>query len=256
MKISVQIAVTLIVLYAALCAGFYFLQDRFLYRPGPEVSRPGIESFRFSSDGAVLKVWVLHPGTQRALIYFGGYADDVSEKLPLFSDTFPGATVYLVNYRSFGGSTGRPSEAALIGDAQAIYDWAAPRHERIIVMGRSLGTGVATALAASRPVERLILVTPYDSMSNVVADDTPWIPVHWLIKDHYNSAARMATVHAPVLVLVAENDHTIARARSDALINAIPPALRHTVMIRGATHDDLPLFLEYLKGHENLAIAD
>jgi pimeloyl-ACP methyl ester carboxylesterase len=256
MKIFTHTALGLVIIYVALCAGFYFLQDRFLYRPVPEASRPGAQSFRFSSDDAVLKVWVLRPGAQRALIYFGGYADDVSEKLPMFSDSFPGLTVYLVNYRSFGGSTGRPSEAALIGDAQAVYDWAARRHERIMVMGRSLGTGVATALAATRPVERLILVTPYDSMINVVAGDTPWIPVHWLMRDHYNSAARMATVHAPVLVLVAENDHTIVRARSDALINAIPPALRHTVIIGGATHDDLPLFLEYLKGHEDLVLGD
>lgn len=257
MKIAIRIAVAVIVIYGALCAVFYFLQDRFIYYPMPEVNRPGAQSFRLKNGDAVVKVWVLHPGQPQAVIYFGGNADDVGASLPAFSATFPDQTVYLVNYRGYGGSTGKPSEAALVSDARAVYDRVAPRHDHITVMGRSLGTGVATALAATRPAQRLILVTPYDSLSNVAEDDGPWLlPVRWLMRDPYNSAALIAKVRVPVLVIVAEKDQVIRRARSDALIAAIPAPLRHTALIKGATHNDLALFLDYLRAHEKLAVGD
>jgi fermentation-respiration switch protein FrsA (DUF1100 family) len=256
MRFASRIAAAVLVTYAVLCALFFVLQDRFIYHYIPPVDRPGAESLRLKSGDAVVKVWVLHPGLHPAVIYFGGNLDDVGANLPDFSQTFPDRTIYLVNYRGYGGSTGRPSEAALVGDAQAIYDWAAPRHDRITVMGRSLGTGVATALAASRHVERLILITPYDSLTNVVADDAPWLPVSWLMRDHYNSASRIANVHAPVLLMIAGRDSVILRPRSDALNAAIPESLRSTVVIKSATHNDLQLFLGYLQSHGNLLLAE
>ena len=242
-----RIAAAAILSYVALCALLYLLQDRLIYHRVREVDRPGAQSLRIQSNDALVKVWVLHPGRRAAVIYFGGNADDVGASLADFSATFPERTVYLVNYRGYGGSTGRPSEVALIADAQLIYDHIAPRHERIIAMGRSLGTAVATALAASRPVERLILATPFDTLGNVAAEHFPIFPVHWLLRDQYNSAARIGSVRAPVLVLVAQHDRVISRARSDALIAAIPAPLRQVVVINGASHDDLQLFLAYLQ---------
>ena len=66
-------------------------------------------------------------------------------------------------------------------------------------MGRSLGTGIATALASQRTVAGLVLVTPYDSIANVASDRYPWLPVHLLIKDSYDSATGIRQVEAPVL---------------------------------------------------------
>ena len=190
-----------------------------------------------------------------AVIYFGGNAEDVSANLDDFAPTFPDRTVYLVNYRGYGGSTGQPSEAALIADAQAIHDWAADRHEHIIVIGRSLGTGVATALAASRAVAGLILVTPYDTLLNVAFDHFAWLPMPWLLRDRYDSVSRMGRVRAPVLVLVAGDDEVIFKARSDALSAAIPSSLRQTVLLEGATHNDLDAFPAYLQSLRDFAAA-
>ena len=119
----------------------------------------------------------------------------------------------------------------------------------IAVVGRSLGSGVAVALAARRPVERLILVTPFDSIAGVAADHFPWLPVRALLRDRYDSLGRIGAVHAPTLVVVAEHDEVVYRARSDALIAAIAPPLRHTVLVAGATHNDVslyPIFLQSL----------
>jgi len=234
-----------LVIYIAVCAGMYWSQDGLLYFPTPEIDRPGVQALRIKRGDVTVKVWALHPSAQPALLYFGGNGEDVGENLSDFGRAFPDRAIYLVNYRGYGGSTGHPSEAALIADGEAIYDQLAAQHDHIIVMGRSLGTGVATALAAARPVAGVVLVTPYDSIANVGAGRYPWLPVHWLIKDPYDSAARIGKVKAPVLVLVAENDDSILRPRSDALIAAAPAGLTHVVVIPSAGHNDIETFPPY-----------
>jgi uncharacterized protein len=231
--------------YGVLCALLYLAQDRLMYLATPEVDRPSARSLRLKSGPATLKLWELHPDQRAALIYFGGNAEDVGANIADFDSAFADRAVYLVNYRGYGGSSGRPSEAALITDAQAVFDWLTLRHHRIAVIGRSLGSGVAVALAASRPVERLALVTPFDSISNVAADHFFWMPVRRLLRDRYDSLARIARVRAPLLIVVAEHDEVVRRARSDALISALPAARRHTVLIQGATHNDIGDFPAY-----------
>jgi uncharacterized protein len=232
-------------IYSALCVLMYLAQDRLLYFPTPEIDHAGAQVLLVKRGDVTVKVWALHPDARPALLYFGGNGEDVGADLHDFARAFPDRAIYLVNYRGYGGSAGRPSESALIGDAEAIYDQLAAQHDRIVVMGRSLGTGVATALASSRPVAGLVLVTPFDSIANVGAGRYPWLPVRWLIKDPYDSASRIGKVRAPVLVLVAEHDESILRPRSDALIAAIPAGLGRSVVIASATHNDIETFPAY-----------
>ncbi len=241
MNAAVRLALIAASTYALAGCALYFLQDRLLYRPTPEVARPGAQPLRIERGTATLKVWELHGGARPALIYFGGNAEDVGANIPDFDAAFPDRAVYLVNYRGYGGSTGRPSEAALLADAAAIYDAVSARHAPIAVIGRSLGSGVAVALAAARPAERLILITPFDSIANVAADHYKLLPVRVLLRDRYDSAARIGRVSAPTLVVIAEDDEVVLRARSDALLAAITPALRRTLLVPGATHNDVQL---------------
>src|SRR6202044_1123165 len=111
-----------------------------------------VHALRLKSGAAMIKVWELHPNAGPGLIYFGGQGDDVGEDLSEFDAAFPDRALYLVNYRGYGGSTGQPREAGLIADAETVYDWVAGHHDHIVAMGRSLGTGIATALASQRPV--------------------------------------------------------------------------------------------------------
>jgi uncharacterized protein len=235
-----------ILTYGALCVLLYLMQDRLLYLRTAEQARPGAGVVRLKCGEATLKIWELHPEQRAAVIYFGGNAEDVGANLTDFAATFADRAVYLVNYRGYGGSSGYPSEAALMADAASVYDWVRARHERIAVIGRSLGSGVATELATRRPVERLILITPFDSIANVAAHHFSWLPVQPLLRDRYDSLARIAKVRAPVLAVVAEHDEVVLRARSDALICAIAPAMRHVVMVAGAGHNDLGSFPAYL----------
>jgi pimeloyl-ACP methyl ester carboxylesterase len=228
-------------LYAVLCCVLYVMQDRLLYFPTPEARPEGATALLIHSGDLVLRVWHLHGALPHALIYFGGNAEDVAAKIPEFATTFPNRAIYLVHYRGYGGNAGAPSEKLLVADAQAIFDDLERRHERIAVMGRSLGSGVATAVAATRPVEKVILVTPYDSIINVAADHYGWAPVRWLVKDSYDSVRRVKDIHAPVLVVIAARDDVVLRPRSEALVAAIPASLRHVKIFRDATHNDINL---------------
>jgi pimeloyl-ACP methyl ester carboxylesterase len=89
--------------------------------------------------------------------------------------------VYLLNYRGFGGSGGSPSEEAIAEDALALFDQVYASHPQIAVVGRSLGSGVAVRLASQRPVQQLILVTPYNSLEEIAEQQYPWLPVKWLL---------------------------------------------------------------------------
>jgi uncharacterized protein len=234
-------------LYSLICLLLHLAQDRLLYLPTPDSPHPGARAVRIERGATSLKLWELHGAAQPALIYFGGNAEDVGADIPDFDAAFPERAVYLVNYRGYGGSSGRPSEAALTADAQAIYDSLRARHDPIAVIGRSLGSGVAVALAARRPVERLILVTPFDSIANVAADHFFWLPVRHLMRDRYDSAASIGRVHAPTLLVVAEHDEVVFRPRSDALIAAVSPPLRHTLLVPGATHNDVSFYPVYFR---------
>ena len=235
-----------VVAYLGLCGLLYMKQDQLLY-PGTSDSNPaGYTSFRIQSGSAVIKIWALHADAGPALLYFGGNGEDLGARLADFDQAFPDRAIYLMNYRGYGGSTGSPSEAALIADAQATYDVIRKTHDKIAVMGRSLGSGVAVGLATTREVERVVLVTPYDSIADVAAERYSWAPVRWLIRDAFDSVKRMAAVRVPVLAVVAERDESIGRAHSDKLIASIPAALRHSIIIPNGTHSDLGDYQRYL----------
>ena len=129
-------------LYALICVLLYLSQDRLLYLPTPEVAHGGASALSIGRGSVTLKVWELHGAAAPALIYFGGNAEDVGANIADFDAAFPARAVYLVNYRGYGGSTGRPSETALTGDAEAIYDALRAQHDPIAVIGRSLGSGM------------------------------------------------------------------------------------------------------------------
>lgn len=225
--------------YAGLCGILYANQDLLLYPGAVDSNPPGFEAFRVQSGTASVKVWSLHTDAAPALLYFGGNGEDVGANLPSFERAFPERAVYCMNYRGYGGSTGSPSETALVADAQATYDVIRRKHHKVAVMGRSLGSGVAVALAATRDVEKLVLVTPYDSVVSVASKHYPWAPVKWLIKDDYDSVKRMASVHVPVLAIIAEHDEVVPRSHSEALVAAIPHKHRHAKVIPNTSHNDL-----------------
>ena len=137
------------VAYVAVCLALFLLQRSMIYFPQPRTAPAGTPLLTLAADGRqVLATMREHEGP-RALIYFGGNAEDVSLNLPGMAAAFPDHALYLLHYPGYGGAPGRPSEAALVADALALFDQVAARHPRVSVLGRSLGSGVAIQVASA-----------------------------------------------------------------------------------------------------------
>jgi pimeloyl-ACP methyl ester carboxylesterase len=235
------------VAYALLCGWMYATQRSQMYFPTPPSAAAQAQEWWVESAGERIKVWVVSRPGPAALLYFGGNAEDVAGTVESLRQGIPDRSLYLVNYRGYGGSTGRPTEAGLREDAIAIYDAVRRRHAEVAVMGRSLGSGIAVQVASVRPVERVVLVTPFDSLANVAATHFPWLPVRTLLKDRYDSAARAGDVRAPVLMVIAAGDEIVPRRRSEALAAAFRPGQAEVVIVPDVGHNTLDLSSDYLQ---------
>jgi pimeloyl-ACP methyl ester carboxylesterase len=233
--------------YAAVCAWMYATQRSQIYFPTPATDNAAADALWLESHGERIKTWnVARPGG-RALIYFGGNGEDVSGNVELFRAAFPDHSLYFVNYRGYGGSGGRPSESGIVADALLVYDHVSTHHPDVTVMGRSLGSGVATRVASERRPAKLVLVTPFDSLVNVARSHFGYLPVGLLMHDRYECARRARAVRAPVMIIIAEDDEIIPRSRTDALVAAFPASQLTVRVIDGAMHNTLDYSREYLE---------
>jgi pimeloyl-ACP methyl ester carboxylesterase len=232
--------------YLALCAWAFATQRSQIYFPTPAVNHRAPVLW-VDSQGERIKVWSVRRPGSRALVYFGGNAEDVGANLDEFAAAFPSHSLYLVNYRGYGGSSGRPTEAALVADALAVFDQVRATHRDVAAMGRSLGSGVAIQLAAARPVQRLVLVTPYDSLASLGSEYFRWLPVRLLLRDRYESARHASQVTVPTLLVIAAEDEIIPMRRSRALADALDPGQASVLVIDGVGHNTLDLSPEYLR---------
>ena len=196
--------------------------------------------FLTAADGTRVHAWHLRSGAPLVL-YFGGNAEEVSWMIEAAQAGAPGASWLLVDYRGYGQSAGSPSEAALVADAIALYDQAlmlpGVDPKRIVAFGRSLGSGVAVALAAARPLAGLALATPYDSLAAVAKRYYWYLPVDWMLKHRFDSIVRAPRLMTPLLCLVAERDEVIPAAHAERLFEAWGGAKRK-VVLAGAGHND------------------
>jgi len=232
--------------YLGVCGLLYFFQRSLIYFPQPRSPVAGTTAITLRADGADVLVTTRAAGGAKALIYFGGNAEDASLSFPGLAAAYPDRAIYLMHYRGYGGSGGKPSERALVADAVALFDEVRARHEDILVVGRSLGSGVAVQLASLRPVARLILVTPYDSVLELATRQFPYFPVRWLLRDRFESSRYAERITAPTLVIAADHDEVIPRSRTDALLARFPRGVATFRVIAGTGHNSISESPEYV----------
>lgn len=229
--------------YLAVTALLYQQQRSLMYFPRPLASTVPADVI-FLVGGRKTPAWIANPGQPDAVLYFGGNGESVEAEVEFFRDMLPGRSVYLVPYRGYSGTAGLPTEAGLYADALVEYDQIRTKHGSVALVGRSLGTGIATYVASKRPVERVVLVTPYDSLQNVAQEKYPWMPIGLLLDDKYESWRRAPTLTMPVTLLVAAQDRLIPPAHAEAFARQLPkpPTI---VLVDGAGHNDISNRPEY-----------
>lgn len=237
----------IVALYLALCAALFVFQRSLIYFPRPAAVEAADARLKLSMPDAEVWVTTRTRAGPRAVIYFGGNAEDVSRNLPGFAEAFPDDALYFLHYRGFGASGGSPSEEAIAEDALALFDQVYASHPQIAVVGRSLGSGVAVRLASQRPVQQLILVTPYNSLEEIAEQHYPWLPVKWLLRDRFESGRYAAHIRVPTLLLAASDDEVIARASTERLLDSFPKGVAVLKVVPDSGHNSISERREYLQ---------
>jgi len=238
------------VLYLGACVVLYAFQRSLIYYPQPRSTGTAKTVRKLPVADADVLVTVRPHNGPKALVYFGGNAEDVSWSLPEFSRAFPDHALYLLHYRSYGGSSGTPSEESIQRDAIALFDLVHAEHPQTAVMGRSLGSGVAVRLAVQRPVTRLILITPYNSFQEIAASHFPHMPVSWILRDKFESWRYAPRIAVPTLLIAAENDETIPRSSTERLYTHFAKGVATLRILPGTSHNTIsasPQFFEWIK---------
>jgi pimeloyl-ACP methyl ester carboxylesterase len=237
-----------VVLYGLATLAMYLWQRSFIYHPSPEIEHPYQQLQIAVDDEVTLQIIEVNPNQPDAVIYFGGNAEAVAAGAADLARALPDKTLYLVNYRGYGGSGGSPTEANLFTDAEKVFDAissgagtnSGSNYQSISVIGRSLGSGVACWLASRKPAARLVLITPYDSILKIAQSAFSIFPVSWLLKDRYESVKYAPLIDAPVLALLAERDNIIPASSSEELLRHFPGFVE-THVLSGTGHNDLQL---------------
>lgn len=238
MKIIKSLARILISVYLLMTLLIYTFQRDYIYYPSLKYQH-GLTIEQFSNEGEQIEVVVLNEGKENAILYFGGNGESVVHNSAGFAEVFADYTVYLVNYRGYAGSSGTPSEKALYSDGHVIFDTLEKRHDTVSLIGRSLGSGVASFIASTRIVKKLVLITPFDSIEQIAKDAFPFYPISYLLQDKYDSVSRIKDIESQTLVILAEHDEIIPLKNSVRLIDAFPMQQVTVKTVLAAGHNDL-----------------
>ncbi|HEY6255932.1 MAG TPA: alpha/beta hydrolase [Xanthobacteraceae bacterium] len=244
--------ILLLVGYFGVAALLYVVQRALMYFPDtgriPPVAAglPGAEAILLdTADGERVVAWHVPPrGERPVVLYLHGNGGALSHRAERFRAlTADGTGLVAIDYRGYGGSTGRPTEAGLLIDAKTAYAFATARYprDRIAVWGESLGTGVAVALAAERPAGRVVLEAPFTSAVDLAARQYPFVPVRWLMKDQFRSDLRVASIAAPLLVLHGGRDPIVPIAHGERLFGLAREPKRIMRFPQGG-HEDLDAY--------------
>lgn len=238
-----------VILYVAVLAIVFFAQTSVLFPAGavppPGPPPPGSERLTLTAASGEtlhgLHVPPTAPGETRLLILgFGGNAWNAEAMAAYLHDLYPEADIVAFHYRGYAPSEGGASARALEADAPRVHDLAVSRlrPERTVAVGFSIGGGVAAALAARRPLDGLILVTPFDSLANVVAGQFRWLPVRMLWRHPMEPAEHLRASAVPVALIAGERDTLIPPAHAEALRKAAGNVV-FSREIAGAGHNDI-----------------
>ncbi|MGL4320873.1 MAG: alpha/beta hydrolase [Paracoccaceae bacterium] len=241
---------TILAAYLLICGAMYIVQRQLQYFPAHRAPAPetlGLSGVRVerleTTDGAFVDLWYAPaaPG-KPTILFFHGNAGEIADRAPRFAAyRQAGFGAAFLSYRGYGNSTGSPSEEGFFQDARAAYYWLLRENvpsANLVVLGESLGTGVAVQLAASVPLGAVVLEAPYAAAVDIAADLYPWLPVRLLMKDQFRSIDHITSVTTPLLILHGTADRVIPYAQGQRLFAAAnePKTL---VPLQGAGHDAL-----------------
>ena len=237
--------------YATLIGIMFFGQRKLMYHGGETVPTPaefGVPDMRpvglTTADGLELLAWYRAPTDEAAptIVYYHGNAGHIghrADKARPYLDA--GFGVMLVAYRGYSGNPGEPSETGFYHDARAALGFLANQgvpSERIVVYGESLGSGVAVQMASEQRFGAVVLEAPFTSMADVGAYHYWYVPARYLVRDRYDSVAKIKSIGAPLFIVHGERDRVVPTRFGRELFDAaVEP--KEALFPAQADHNDL-----------------
>ncbi|MBF0267711.1 MAG: alpha/beta hydrolase [Alphaproteobacteria bacterium] len=217
--------------YLTLLVGMYVFQRRLLYHPdrsSPAPLRGMAEIWLQAADGVRLNGWFAPAqGNAGVIVYLHGNAGNLGmleDKLAAYLGA--GLGVLAIDWRGYGKSAGSPSEEGLYADGRAALAFLAEKGvplSRVVLHGESLGSGVATLLAVENQLAGLVLEAPFISVAETAQHHYPYLPARWLVKDRFDSLARIGKITVPLLILHCSDDRTVPVSHGQTLLAAAGP---------------------------------
>lgn len=236
-----------LIAYVAACVYLFTMQESLIF-PGAYKEASSIQKHAplsnnikqislTTKDGVQLDGALAQNSSKTLLIYFSGNSENALNLLNTLGQ-IPIVDSITFHYRGYVSSQGEPTANAILSDALEIFDTYKSKYENIILLGRSLGTGVAAYVASQREVLGTLLVTPYDSILNVAQDQYPFMPIKFLLNNDIDSLKYMQNIPTPLGLLLVENDLTIPNKNSYALKEKISNLIDLKV-VSNTTHNNI-----------------
>lgn len=244
--------------YVSVCLVFYFLQHYFFFRP--EILPRSFEyrypfpfdevDFEMEDGGHINGLHFKVPNAKGVVYYLKGNSRSIKGWGKFARDfVSKGYDFFMMDYRGFGKSSGKRTEATLYNDAQTVYKWLSTQYpeEKIVVYGRSLGSGIAARIASWNKPKMLILDSPYYSFLYQVRQYGFWLPLKWILRYKIRTDFFIKKVECPAFILHGAKDRLISFRQGRMLAGLAPRG--ELIPIEGGGHNDLPSFPEY---HDHL----
>ncbi len=245
-----KILLSLLGIFALFCIVASLIHRYFIYIPDRKRVAPkdaglsGVEEIVFKAeDGTKLIAWYRPSRDGKpTLLYFTGNAGNVADRAgKIRAIAADGYGVFMLNYRGFGGSGGRPTETKIVNDAVRAYDYlrglgVAPHN--IVLYGESLGTSVATQVSLKREAQALVLEAPFTSVVDVGRLAWPLLPLKYIMADQFRTLERIGEVDVPLFIVHGGRDAVIPLDMARRVYHAAnaPKTLK---VVKRAGHNDL-----------------
>lgn len=256
MKIAKGIALFVIILFVVLVILLYIFQTKLIFYPGKLAANfkyklnPGDEEiFLTTSDGEKINALFYRGSRPEVILYFHGNAGDLSGWQFVAEDfTAAGFSLFIIDYRGYGKSSGSISENGFYLDAKAAYDFLKDKKNiaasQILIYGRSIGSGVAVQLAAQNKCRGLILESPYSSLGKLANEKLPFFFPSLYLKYDFNSIEKINLVKCPVVFIHGTNDEIIPSTHTERLFKKFE-GTKKKIIVPGGSHNDLNSFDEH-----------
>ena len=245
----IKILFSIAIAYITVVTIAYFFQRHLLFFPTPYPGKPseyGLDSFEevnlTATDGTMLNAWLKRPDPGKAtILFFQGNGDTLANYPDFFRALGnAGLGVLAVNYRSYGGSEGIPTEENIYSDSEDAFQFLETNgFKKIIVLGRSLGSGVAVNIATKKNVAGVILLSPYTSIMKRASELYWFLPVRFISNYKFNSLEKISRITVPILLVHGSLDTLLPPSNSNELMAAVTSPKKELKLYSDSDHNNI-----------------